>query len=306
MSLKKIVLAGGTGNIGQLLTDYFLPFGYQVVILSRSERKSTHERVQYVQWDGEHIGDWMHVLDGADMLINLSGKSIQCRFTARNKEVLLASRILPTKVLGQAIAQLQNPPRLWINFSGVSIFEGVEGFHDEGSTKYGHTFLADLVQQWENTFFEYHTPSTLKVCLRLSPVLSRDFGMFKELYPLAKLGLGGQVGDGEQQVCWIHEQDLVEMVKWIMDHPEPSPLYHACAPEPVKNKIFMKDLRNSVGMPLGIPLPTPFAKIGAYFKGVESDMLLLTNAVQSSRPLQQGFHYKFPNPSIAFSQLTKK
>jgi uncharacterized protein (TIGR01777 family) len=306
MAQKKIVLAGGTGNIGKLLSPVLADFDYEVIILSRKSKTSSLSNIKYVQWDGESVGEWVDELEDVDALINLSGKSIQCRFTEENKEELLESRVFPTKILGEAIQSLKHPPRLWINFSGISVFEGVQGFHDEESKNYGSTFLANLTKEWEQSFFQSEITKTKKVILRLSPVLSRYFGMFKELYPLAKLGLGGQVGNGKQQVCWIHEQDLVKMVLWIVNHESPSMLYHACTPEPASNQEFMKNLRKAVSMPIGLPLPTLFAKIGAYFKGVESDMLLLTNGVKSARPAQEGFQYNYPTTQIAFKHLTKK
>lgn len=306
MAKKKIVLAGGTGNIGRLLTFALTQLGYQVLILSRSKNKSSHQDIKYIQWDGETLGAWVEELEDVDTLINLSGQSIQCRFTAENRKALVASRTLPTRALGEALVDLNNPPRLWINFSGISLFEGVNGQHDEESKDYGNTFLANLSKEWEETFVQSITPKTQKVILRLSPVLSRDFGMFRELYPLARFGMGGQVGNGQQQVCWIHELDLVRLVTWIIHHESPAALYHACTPESVPNKEFMQDLRRAVHMPIGIPLPVLFAKVGAFFKGVESDMLLLTNNVQSSRPVNEGFSFNYPTTQQAFEQLTKK
>lgn len=306
MMHKKIVLAGGTGNIGKLLSDAFLKIGWEVVILSRKAQESVNPQLKYVKWDGKTLGDWSDSLEDVDTVINLSGKSIQCRFTEENKKVLLSSRIEPTKILGEAIQKLNRPPRLWINFSGISLFEGLKGIHNEESAQSGNTFLASLTKQWEKAFFDAETPNTNKVCLRLSPVLSRDFGMFKELYPLAKLGLGGRVSDGQQMVSWIHEEDLVRLVSWIVNHVAPSSLYHACTPEPESNEIFMKNLRIAVGMPIGLPLPALFAKIGAFFKGVESDMLLLTNSVYAKRPSDEGFKYQYPTTTLAFKHLTIK
>jgi uncharacterized protein (TIGR01777 family) len=306
MVSKKIVIAGGTGNIGKLLSKTFAESGYEVIILSRQRMNSMNPKIKYILWDGEAIGSWVDELEDVDTLINLSGKSIQCRFTEENKKELFHSRLKPTQILGEAIEKLNSPPRLWINFSGISVFEGVVGYHDEESKDYGNTFLAKLTEQWEQTFVQSNTPKTHKVILRLSPVLSKKFGMYKELYPLAKFGLGGQVADGEQYVSWIHELDLIRMVVWIIDRESPSTLYHACVPEPISNKEFMKNLRRSVGMPIGMPLPTLFAKMGAYFKGVESDMLLLTNSVYATQPSKEGFNYNYSTTSVAFEHLTKK
>lgn len=306
MGQKRIVLAGGTGNIGKLLTLILVHLDYQVLILSRKEAKSSHPNIQYIKWDGQSLGIWVQELEGIDTLINLSGKSIQCRFTAENKKELLQSRITPTRLLGEAIQKLNSPPRLWINFSGISLFEGVEGLHSEESTSFGNTFLAHLTKDWEKAFIDVKTPDTKKVILRLSPVLSTKFGMFKELLPLAKLGLGGKVGDGKQQISWIHELDLVRLVIWIINHKSPSTLYHACSPQPESNKEFMKNLRKAVGMPIGMPLPALFARIGAYFKRVESDMLLLTNGVTTFHTVKEGFTFNYPTTQKAFKNLTKK
>lgn len=304
--MKKIILAGGTGHLGKLLTKEFVRQGYAVVILSRSARPLPDEQVSMVEWDGVTLGKWKEVLDGADAVINLTGKSVQCRFTEANKKELVDSRILPTRLLGEAIKQLTNPPRLWINFSGISIFDGIQTVSDEDSMLYGTGFLADLSKKWEQVFGEAHTPLTHKVCLRVSPVLSPDFGMFKELYALAKVGLAGTVGDGKQCVPWIHEQDLVRLVCWIIQQESPSPLYHACAGAPVSNAVFMKMLRHAVGIAFGLPLPGLFAKIGAYFKGVESAMLLNTTIVTTTKTLKEGFQFSYPTLEEAFAQLTKQ
>ena len=304
MIKRKIVLAGGTGNIGQLLIADLIALGYEIHVLTRSNTQIQDKNINYVHWDGEHIDEWINVLEGIDTLINLSGKSIQCRFTEKNKKELLESRLFPTRILGEAIQRLHSPPRLWINFSGISIFEGLGGQYDEDSTASSTTFLAGLTKSWEKVFFEGTTSSTMKVCLRLSPVLSPKFGMFKELYPLTKMGLGGKVGDGKQMISWIHELDLLNLVKWLINHNAPSKLYHACAPLPVSNEIFMRDLRQAAGIKLGLPLPKLFAKIGAYFKGVESGMLLRNNSVYAKRPIQEGFEYHYPTTPLAFENLT--
>lgn len=303
--MKKIILAGGTGNVGRVLSEELLRQGYEVIILSRTTKFSNRQNLSYVLWDGEQLGEWMSVLEGSDTLINLSGQSIQCRFTEKNRRTLTSSRIKPTYILGEAIRGLKEPPRLWINISGTSIFEGLEQLSDEESTRFADTFLANLVKEWEKTFFMFHLPATRQVCLRLSPVLSKDFGMFKELNLLTRFGLGGKAGNGKQLISWIHEVDLINLVLWIIHHRDPSSLYHACVPLPVSNKIFMKELQRANKISFGLPLPAFLAKVGAYFKGVESDMILQTNAVSSSRAVREGFVFKFPTIKEAFLELTK-
>ena len=304
--MNKIILAGGTGNLGNLLVRAFLKDHNEVVVLSRSSRKSHADNLRYVQWDGESLGDWVVELETADTIINLSGKSIQCRFTDENKKLLHDSRIKPTQIIGQAIQQTQHAPRLWINFSGISLFEGLEQYSDEHSTRQGMGFLAALSAAWESAFQAFDLAHTRQVILRVSPVLAVEFGMFKELYPLTKLGLGGQVGDGQQQISWITDVDFVRLVLWLVDQDKPSSIYHACVPEPSSNTIFMSTLRDAIDVKIGLPLPKLFAKIGAAFKGVEPNLLLATNAVRSVQARQEGFEFAHPDCLQAFQYLIHK
>lgn len=303
--MKKIVLAGGTGNLGKLLTPAFVKMGYAVVILSRSAHSLPDKNVTVVEWDGATLGAWQEALEGADAVINLSGKSIQCRFTETNKKELMRSRILPTQLLGKCISQLKKAPRLWINFSGISIFEGVSKLSNEDSKEYGTGFLAILSSEWEKVFFAADTPYTKKVCLRISPVLSNNFGMFKELHALAKMGLAGKVGDGRQCVAWVHEQDFVRLVCWIIGHKSPSSLYHACTIEPVTNEFFMKTLRKTIGVSFGMPMPVFFTKLGAYLKGIESSVLLDTIKTTTTKTVEEGFQFAYPTLESALGQLVK-
>lgn len=303
--MKKIVLAGGTGNLGSILTRYFLDRGFQVRVLTRQRRTSIEPNLIYTEWDGENTGDWASTLAGSDVLINMCGESINTRFTADNRRKLQNSRYLPTMALGKALQSLDNPPELWINFSGISIFEGADSLQDENSTYKGNSFLAELVEEWERLFLISELNGVRQVTLRLSPVLSHSVGMFAELYPLAKLGLGGKVGAGEQFVSWIHEQDLIRLVDFIIHNPNDYSLFHACSPNPVKNTDFMKALRKAARCSIGIPLPALFAKIGAYVKGVDSSLLLETNPVTTKNTLNAGFLFKYLYIDDAFKQLIK-
>lgn len=302
---KKIVLAGGSGHLGQVLTHSFLQQGYHVVILTRQEKNSALPDLEYVQWDGVRPGEWVEQVEGAYAVINLSGETIRKRFTKKNKVVLEKSRILPTKALGEGISMLKTPPPLWINFSGISIFGGVDGVSSEVDTRYGNDFLAELTKKWENQFMKAETPFTKKIILRISPVLSKSSGMFAELYPLVKIGLGGKVGNGQQYISWIHEWDLINLVNWLLTSPIKSTLYHACSPNPVTNTKFMKTLREAVGITVGLPLPTFFAKLGAYFKGVDDSLLLQTTSATTLHLIEEGFEFQYPLLHQAFNQLIK-
>ncbi|MCY4778463.1 TIGR01777 family oxidoreductase [Sphingobacterium sp. UT-1RO-CII-1] len=301
--MKKIILAGGTGNLGRLLTDSFLSAGYHVIVLTRQHIVSKKTQLTYVQWDGETLGDWCDYLEGGDVLINMCGESINTRFTENNRVKLKNSRYLPTLILGAALEKLTIAPSAWINFSGISIFEGAQELQDEGSLYQGESFLSQLVVEWERLFWERNLKNVRRVVLRLSPVLDETSGMFAELYSLAKKGLGGQVGDGKQYISWIHKHDLLRLVSFIIDNPTTNSVFHACSPHPVRNKEFMKVLRKQVGCKLGLPLPSFLAKIGAYIKGVDASLLLETNSVTTKTTVDAGFSFKYPHLDLALKQL---
>ncbi|ADY52551.1 domain of unknown function DUF1731 [Pseudopedobacter saltans DSM 12145] len=304
--MAKVVLAGGTGNLGVLLSEAFLNRGDEVLILTRQRNAESNNGLQYVFWDGETIGTWIKHIERADVIINLSGQRIDRRFTDGNKAILEKSRLLPTQIIGSAIQQLQYPPKLWINFSGISIFsDAPSGFHDEDGQEYGTGFLAYLTQKWENAVHDIILPSTRKVILRVSPVLLKDTGMFSELYLLTKWGLGGKVGNGKQYISWIHEQDFIALVFWLIAKEPKDAIYHACTPFPVTNTAFMEQLRQSAGVGLGIPIPAIFARVGALIKGVDASLLLSSTQATTKKTIVEGFKFKYPSIQQAFSQLIK-
>lgn len=302
--MARIVLAGGTGLLGQLLIPSFVEKGYEVIVFTRqTKHNSTFGDIKYVYWDGRTIGDWATYLDGADILINLSGESINKRFTTKNKALLEKSRVEPTLILGKAITELSNPPSIWINFSGVSIFAEARDISDEYSEIYGDTFLARLTKKWEEAFDRHLLPKTTKITLRISPVLTDKGGIFASLYPLAKRGLAGTIGNGRQYMPWIHQEDFIRAVHWLIGDDRKQFLYHASAPTVVNNQRFMYELRHAAGVKIGLPLPTVFAKIGAYFKGVDSSLLLESTPVISKTFVEEGFQFKYPSLNLAFESL---
>lgn len=301
--MKKIVLAGGTGNLGQVVSRSFLEKGCQVAILSRQKQSTEIPNLSFVVWSGKDLGTWTAALEGADVLINMTGESINKRLTAKNKKLLEESRIQPTRVLGEAVATLSNPPRIWINFSGISLFGGLERMHTEDDRVYADDFMANLSKKWEATFWDNTLSATRQVALRLSPVLQPTAGMFKELYSVTKIGLGGKVGSGVQMISWIHEDDLIRIIHWIVTLEDPAPIYHACSPHPVNNADFMYAMRKATGIYIGLPLPTPLAKIGAFVKGVDDSLLLQGNEVVSKRLEEEGFAFDFPTIQGAVDDL---
>jgi len=304
--MKKVVLAGGTGHLGSLLAKAFVCQGWSVVILTRNVARELEKNIEWVEWDGENLGNWCKSLEGADTVINLSGKSIQCRFTDGNKKEMYDSRINPTRILADCIQSLSLKPKLWINFSGVSLFNGLKTWQDEDSVEIGTGFLATLSRDWEKAFFEKSMGSVNQVVLRISPVLSPKSGFFGELLPLVKLGLGGQVADGKQWMNWIHEEDLIRLIFWLIDHNSPSKIYHACSPKAISNASFMSVFRKIVGISFGLPLPSLLAKIGARVKGVDSSLLLDSVPVITTKTIEEGFVFLYPNAELAIEQLLHK
>ena len=304
--MKRIVLAGGTGTLGQLLIKAFIAKGWDVIVLTRSKAEQDHKQVRFVYWNGETLGEWVNSLEGIDTLINLSGKSIQCRFSKRNRAEMRTSRLLPTKVLGEALTNLKCKPIRWINFSGVSIFNGLSTIQDESSKAVGNGFLAELSRDWEEMFFSHKLDGIDQVVLRVSPVLLPNSGFFSELVPLVRLGLGGQVGDGKQMMNWIHHVDFVRLLVWLIEKDKVSSIYHACTPLPVSNQAFMQSFRKEVGISMGLPLPVFMAKIGAFLKGVDSSLLLDSVPVASSFTIKEGFEFKFSHTGTAIKNLLLK
>ena len=303
--MAKIVLAGGTGNLGKLLIPAFNRKDKEIIVLTRKKMMKHHPGLDFALWDGENLGEWCEALEDADLLINLSGESINKRFTPKNKKLLYDSRILPTQTLGRALQNLQNPPKMWINFSGVSIFNGAASLQDESSSDYGDDFLAELSKAWEAACLSAETPKTKKVIVRMSPILSKNSGMFAELKPLAKFGLAGSMGSGKQYMPWIHEDDFIRLILWIAEQENPEGIYHACSPNPEQNKDFMRILRKGIGMPIGLPQPAFVAKVGAFLKGLDPGLLLQTAPVTTNVTLKNGFTFNFAYLHDAINQLVK-
>ena|ERR1700759_5085215 len=205
---NKVILAGGNGYLGGVLADHYKNISKEVIILSRHS-KPGNENVKTLIWNGKHEGDWITEMDGADLLINLCGKNVNCRYTEKNKQEILASRIDPTALLSTVVLKLQRPPVLWINITSATIYRHAEDRpQDELNGEIGTGFSVDICRAWEETFFKVDTPHTRKVALRMGIVFGKHDGVFPRLLNLVKVGLGGQQGNGRQYVSWIHERDV--------------------------------------------------------------------------------------------------
>ena len=303
MKYRKIILAGGNGYLGNVLMDYYRNLAEEIVVLSRKNAPQDGN-VKTLVWNGVDEGEWINSLEGAELLVNLCGKNVNCRYTDKNKEEIISSRIKPTLLLGKTIAKLQNPPELWINISSATMYRHAEDHpQDEETGDIGYGFSIDVCREWEQTFFETNTPSTRKIALRMGIVLGRRDGAFPRLLNLVKFGLGGKQGDGEQYVSWIHEQDAAKSTEWLIDHRHIDGVINCTAPEPVKNADFMKLIRSAYGVPFGLPSPTWVLELGAKVIGTETELILKSRWVLPKRLVDSGYSFIFPKAAHAIKDI---
>jgi uncharacterized protein (TIGR01777 family) len=307
----KVVMPGGTGQVGTILARAFHSAGHEVVVLSR-QPQSAPWRV--VPWDAERLGGWASELEGADAVINLAGRSVNCRYTAKNRQQIIDSRIKSTRVVGQAIAQAAQPPRLWLQSSTATIYEHrYDAPNDEATGIIGGAepdapdtwrFSIEVAQAWERAVDAQDTPGTRKVKLRSAMVMSPDrAGVFDVLLGLVRRGLGGTNGDGRQYISWIHETDFIQSIGWIISHPELDGPVNLAAPSPLPNAAFMRDLRQAWGVRFGLPATTWMLEIGTFFLRTETELILKSRRVVPGKLLASGFSFAFPDWPAAARDL---
>jgi len=288
--MKTIIIAGGTGFLGQVLENHFSNSGYSIKILTRNPTKENH-----IYWDAETLDKWTDSLENTKVLINLTGKSVDCRYTAKNKKIIYDSRINSTTILGKAIQQCKNPPKLWMNASTATIYKySLDKEMTETNGIIGDDFSMNIAKSWEKAFNDIETPNTRKITLRTSIVLGINGGAFIPLKTLTKIGMGGKQGSGKQKVSFIHELDFVRAVAFLIENQELNGTFNITVPKPTKNNILMKILRKEIGIPFGIPQPEWLLKIGAKIIGTEPELVLKSRNVIPERLLIEGFKFKYP------------
>jgi uncharacterized protein (TIGR01777 family) len=301
--MRKIVIAGGTGFLGSCLAQHFAGTNDRIIILTRGASR-TNGAIEYRQWDGRTPGNWTACLENADVLINLNGKSVDCRYTQKNKALIYATRLDPTAVLGLAIQKCKQPPKLWINSGSATIYRhSLETDMDEYNGEIGSGFSVDVCQQWERVFNGFHLANTRKVIIRTAIVLGKKEGALKPLKMLAKLGAGGTQGKGDQYFSWIHEDDFVNIIEFICAKGDMHGVYNVTAPTPVPNHHVMKALRTAVGMPFGLPLPKWLLEIGAVLIGTETELVLKSRRVVPKKLIEAGYRFRFTTIEAALRDL---
>lgn len=300
--MKKIVIAAGTGFLGQVLVNHFKNKAEEIVVLTRGKSK-TKNTVRYVNWDAKTLTGWERELEDADALVNLAGKSVDCRYTPKNKSAIMASRIDSTTILNKAVLQSANPPKHWLNSSTATIYRHSEDKQmDEVNGEIGFDFSMNVARMWEKAFFQVETPKTKKTALRTSIVLGKNGGAYVPLKRLAYLGFGGRQGSGKQFVSWIHEKDFARAVAFIIEK-EMKGVVNVVSPTPVHNTDFMRTLREVKNIPFGIPIGTLLLRFGAKLIGTETELVLKSRNVIPRRLQENGFKFIYGNLEKALSKL---
>ncbi|WP_300596987.1 TIGR01777 family oxidoreductase [Niabella sp.] len=291
---QKIVIAGGSGFIGQYLLKRFREAGYDVRLISRD--------AAYITWSD--INKIQAALEGAELLINLAGKSVDCRYTNANKHAILDSRVATTKRLQQAVDQCEHPPKLWINSSTATIYRhATDRPMDENSGEIGTGFSVKVARAWEQAFFEIHSTPTRKVALRMAIVLGNGGGVMQPYSNLVRFGLGGVQGSGRQVFSWIHIEDVYRIVRFMMQQPALEGIYNTSAPHPVLNKQFMQALRARIKPMVYFSSPEWLLKLGAAVIGTETELVLKSRWVIPKRLQEAGFSFQYPTIDAALDEI---
>jgi len=310
----RIVLVGGSGQVGSILARHFYQHQTEVCVIARTTFSAPWS---VVAWNGLQLGDWVKALARADAVINLAGRSVDCRYGRRNKTEILESRIRSTRLVGEAIQTLTTPPPVWLNASTATIYRNsTDRAMDEETGELGGTeanvpdswrFSIQVATRWEENFFDAKTPQTRKVALRSAMTMSPDKGgVFDALLRLVRFGLGGLFGSGEQYISWIHERDFVRAIEFVIANERISGVVNVAAPNPQPNREFMHNLRAAWGVQFGIPIPKSMLEIGAVFLRTETELVLKSRRVVPGRLLSEGFRFEFPEWPAAAVELVQR
>jgi uncharacterized protein (TIGR01777 family) len=302
--MKRIVITAANGFLGDNLCMYFAK-SYEVIALVRTLLPNK-VNITYVQWDGKTLGDWKSYFEGAHALINLAGKSVDCRYHEENKRLILKSRLESTRVLGEAIESCKVKPTIWINSASATIYaHSLENANSESKHVIGSGFSVDVCKQWEKSFFEFIDDDVRQVALRTTIVLGEDGGAFPVMKKMVKFLLGGKQGKGNQMISWIHIDDFNKAVDHVVSHKEIEGVINIGSPNPIRNEAFMKKLRSACKRPFGLPAPKWLLKFGARIIKTETELILKSRFIQPEKLIESGFEFSYPTIDSAMSDLVK-
>ncbi len=304
MQQPKLVIAGGTGFLGHHLRQHFRGLGYRVVVIGRGGGGGPDD----VHWDARTLGPWAAALEGAAVLVNMAGRTVDCRYTEANKREIIASRVASTRVLGEAVAACAVPPAVWLNSSTATIYADTPGdqpANTEAAGCIGEGFSVEVARAWEAAFAACVAPATRKVALRTAIVLGRDGGAFPVMARLARRGLSTPQGNGRQWVSWLHIADFCRAVEFLATQPAAVGAFNLCAPHPLTNRDFTGLLRQELRPWLQLPQPKWLLEIGAFVLRTETELILKSRKVYPQRLLEAGFAFDFPACEIAVRDLLR-
>ena len=313
-SRRKIVIPGGSGQVGRILARAFHAEGDEVVILGRKQGPAPW---RVVGWDGKTQGDWSEEFEGTSAVINLAGRSVNCRYSPAHRREILESRVDSARAVGEAIRRARRPPRAWLQAGTATIYaHRFDAPNDEATGLLGGSepgapdewrFSNEVADAWERAVEDADTPETRKVVLRSAMTMSPDpGGVFATLLNLVRLGLGGRAGDGRQYVSWIHDADFVGAVRWLLDRDDLAGAVNLAAPSPLPNAEFMRELRSAWGIPFGLPATRAMLELGARLLGTETELILKSRRVVPGRLLASGFRFAFPDWPEAARDLCRR
>jgi uncharacterized protein (TIGR01777 family) len=309
------VIAGGTGQIGKLLSSHFHASGHDVTAIARGAAQQVPWRS--ITWDGSSLGSWTDAIDGADVVINMAGRSVNCRYNTNNRRIIKESRTETTRLIGQAIAAAKRPPPLWMNSSTATIYrhsfdrpmDEVTGElgGDEPDVPDTWRFSIDVAKSWEDAFFRSVTPRTRKIALRSAIVMNPNYGgTFDILLGLVRRGLGGTCGSGKQFVSWIHDEDFIHAIEFLIRHQQADGVINLSSPNPLPNREFMRVLCEAWGARLAIPASAWVLEVAAVFMRTETELVLKSRRVIPRRLLDAGFEFRFPTWPAAAADLVSR
>lgn len=310
----KIVLPGGSGQVGQVLARHFADQGHDIVVLCRGAKVPSGRTVS---WDGKTLGAWANEIDGADVIINLAGRTVNCRYTPENLRQMMDSRVDSTRVVGQAIKKAAKPPKLWLQMSTATIYaHRFDAPNDEATGIIGGNepdvpgywgYSVEIAQNWEKTLAEANTPKTRKVALRASMIMSPDReGIFDVMSRLVRFGLSGSAAGGKQFVSWIHDRDFIRALEFLIEHEDMDGAVNLASPGPLPYNDFMAAMRKAWGMPIGLPAMKWMLEIGAWVMRTDTELVLKSRRVIPGRLLEKGFVFDFPEWNGAVRDLVTR
>lgn len=310
----KVVIPGGSGQVGTALARAFIKDGHEVVVLGRSPETSDWRTVK---WDGNMIGEWADEINGADVVINLAGRSVNCRYNEANRREIMDSRVDSTRIVGEAISKAASPPKVWLQSSTATIYahtfdrpnDDVTGIigGNEPDAPNTWNFSIDVASNWERVTNEADTPKTRKVLMRSAMTMGpARGGIFDTMLGIVRFGLGGTAGSGRQYISWIHEDDFVRSVYWLIEHDELSGPINIASPNPLPNKEFMRIFRDAWGTRIGLPAFEWQLAIGAFFMRTETELIMKSRRVVPRLLTDSGFEFEFPEWADACRDLCER